>query len=105
MMKKLTLIELQELIDVNGTEKEFVLSSENQYNIPARIEYELVFEHISICPHKNEIKFFDDKNFFKLCKVVGVVLRTVSGETGRVIDIFSQDFGGSNPHKYTVLVQ
>lgn len=104
MMKNLTLIELQELIEMNGTEMEFVLSSDNQYNYPTRIDYELVFNHVSISPQKNEIKFFDGNNFFKLCRVVEVVLRTISGETGQAIDIFSKNFGGTNPLKYTVLV-
>lgn len=105
-MKKITLIELQELIDVNGIGNEFVLSSENQYiTPPVRIDYELVFNSVVINPYRNEIKFCGGDGFFKLSKVVEVNIRTISGNSGHAIDIFSQDFSGANALKYTVLAQ
>ena len=102
-IKHMDLSEFAELISTFD-KKEYIVANDNNYQLTNyNIDYSFIFTNIIVKPERNAVLFKEGKQFFKIQRVTGVVLRTISGDYGRAIDLICKGLA-DNTLKYTVLI-
>ena len=103
-IKHMDLSEFAELISTFNL-KEYIVADCNNYQLTNyNIDYSLTFTNIIVKPEQNAVLFKEGKQFFKITKVTGAILRTISGDYGTAIDFICKGLADTEIN-YTVLIE
>lgn len=107
MEKTINLLQLQKGYADVLAGKEFLISSENQSDVPVHIEYKVIFSTIIIRPERNAIIFKGNNGFLKIQCIRQIVAKNLNSTYDNMyFDIVSTNYDDEQkPYTYRVLVQ